>query len=487
MSVQTMVFPATSRLLPSMFLVGLTFVLTLAGILARPIESLSLFWPVNAVLVGVLLRYPRQATPRGFLLIYLAMTGADLACGSAWLPAVWYNFCNLGAIFSAWLVLARAARAHRKLRTPQAVRDLCVASAAAAAMAASLACVASIAWFAEPLRTTWLSWFSEQFSTAILVLPALLTAPSPGALRRATDRPVRLAPLLLLAVSLSLSLMVGGPGAIAFPIAALLWCALSYSPFLVALLTMFAGSTLITAVAQDLLRFSSPGAEIGIDALMSARLGIAMLVLGPLVVACVSHANRNLLERLQRQATLDDLTGALSRSAFHERAGTLLANRRRQASGSPVTLMMLDIDHFKTINDQHGHAAGDQVLRDFTSTVKDQLRTEDLFARLGGEEFAIVLPGLPPEQACFTAERLRRAVQEMPLVNSNRTLRITVSIGYYGCEAGAPAPDLETFLERADHALYRAKALGRNRVERAQGPACKDDQDKRGATVLRRG
>jgi len=84
-----MVFPAQSRLLSYVALLCLTFALTLGGILARPIESLSLFWPVNAVLVGVLLRYPRQANALGFTLVWLAMVAADLLCGSDWMPALW--------------------------------------------------------------------------------------------------------------------------------------------------------------------------------------------------------------------------------------------------------------------------------------------------------------------------------------------------------------------------------------------------------------
>lgn len=109
-------------------LLGLTFALTLGGILARPIESLSLFWPVNAVLAGVLLRYPRQATLTGFALVWLAMVGADLLCGSAWVPALWFNLCNLGVVVTLWLLLSRLPRLHRRMRTPrraQRVRRLC--------------------------------------------------------------------------------------------------------------------------------------------------------------------------------------------------------------------------------------------------------------------------------------------------------------------------------------------------------------------------
>ncbi|QXH48914.1 diguanylate cyclase [Pseudomonas xanthosomatis] len=464
MPVESMVFPASSRLLPVAALFGLTLALTLAGILARPIESLSLFWPVNAVLAGVLLRNPRLATAPGFMLVYLGMVVADLATGSAWPPALWFNLCNLGAIVTIWYLMARLPRIHRRLRTPHGTLTLFGACAAGGMVAATLACVMAAPWFEQSLRATWLAWFSEQFSTSVLVLPLLLTAPSPRAFSRNTSQPVRLAPLLVLLASLGLSIAFGGPGAIAFPIAALLWCALSYSPFLVSLLTLTAGSTLIVAVAQNLMHFSVPQSEPGVTTLMSARLGIAMLVLGPLVVACVSHANRSLMARLAHQATVDHLTGALTRSAFTRRANALLDTRQQQ----PLTLMMLDIDHFKLINDQHGHAVGDQVLRQFALTVQEQLHEGELFARLGGEEFAIVVPGLAPELARFTAERLRRAVQDLPFSEAGVQVQITVSIGLAGCAFDAAAPSLDVLLAEADQALYRAKAQGRNRIEQAE-------------------
>ncbi|MFK0309670.1 diguanylate cyclase [Pseudomonas sp. NPDC090233] len=468
MSVEPMVFPAQSRLLPYVALFGLTFALTLGGILARPIESLSLFWPVNAVLAGMLLRYPRQASPLGFALIWLAMVAADLACGSAWAPALWFNLCNLGVVVTVWLLLSRLPRRHRRMRSPQGVLTVFGASTAGAAVAASLACVMAAPWFEQSLRSTWLAWFSEQFSTSVLVLPVLLTAPSARALVRSGAQAIRLAPLLVLLASLALSILFGGPGAIAFPIAALLWCAWTYSPFLVSLLTLTAGSTLIVAVAQNLMHFSVPQSEPGVSTLMSARLGIAMLVLGPLVVACVSQANRSLLARLAHQATVDHLTGVLTRSAFTQRASAVLDSRQLHAQALPLTLMMLDIDHFKSINDRHGHGVGDQVLRQFARTLQDQLHDGELLARMGGEEFVVLLPGLAPERAKFTAERLRRAVQDLHVAQGDARLQITVSIGLDGCAADVTAPGLDELLARADQALYRAKAHGRNRVELAE-------------------
>jgi len=465
-----MVFPAQSRLFPYVALFGLTFALTLCGILARPIESLSLFWPVNAVLIGVLLRYPRQAGVVGFSLVWLAMVAADLACGSAWAPALWFNLCNLGVVVTVWLLLSRLPRQHRRMRRPHGVLSVFGACAAGATVAASLACVMAAPWFEQSLRSTWLAWFSEQFSTSVLVLPVLLTAPSARALVRSGAQAVRLAPLLVLLASLAFSIAFGGPGAIAFPIAALLWCAWTYPPFLVSLLTLTAGSTLIVAVAQSLMHFSVPQSVPGVTTLMSARLGIAMLVLGPLVVACVSQANRSLLARLAHQATIDHLTGVLTRSAFTRRANALLDSRQQHAQALPLTLMMLDIDHFKSINDRHGHGVGDQVLRQFARTLQDQLHQDELLARMGGEEFVVMLPGLAPERAKFTAERLRRAVQDLHIVKGDARLQITVSIGLAGCAQDVAAPSLDELLARADQALYRAKAHGRNRVEQAEAP-----------------
>jgi len=129
---------------------------------------------------------------------------------------------------------------------------------------------------------------------------------------------------------------------------------------------------------------------------------------------------------------------------------------------------MLDIHHFKSINDAHGHGVGDQVLRQFASTLQDQLHNDELLARLGGEEFVVILPGLAPERAKFTAERLRRAVQDLHVVQADQRLQITVSIGLAGCDANIPAPSLDALLASADQALYRAKAHGRNRVEQAE-------------------
>jgi diguanylate cyclase (GGDEF)-like protein len=123
--------------------------------------------------------------------------------------------------------------------------------------------------------------------------------------------------------------------------------------------------------------------------------------------------------------------------------------------------MLLDLDHFKRLNDVHGHAAGDAVLRGFATMVTSQLRREDVFARYGGEEFSILLPETTEADALMVAERIRAAVERMDVRFGEEILKTTVSIGI------TPMADrsFEAALALEDTALYRAKSLGRNRVE----------------------
>jgi diguanylate cyclase (GGDEF)-like protein len=163
---------------------------------------------------------------------------------------------------------------------------------------------------------------------------------------------------------------------------------------------------------------------------------------------------------MRRLATIDSLTGMLNRRAFFERADNArqLATRLRK----PIALLMLDIDHFKQLNDGFGHACGDEALKMFAETARGVLRDHDLIGRLGGEEFALALPGTTLDGALEAAERLRLAVTETPVLGCAPAYRMTVSIGVVMIDT---FEELTAALARADHALYAAKTGGRNRVE----------------------
>lgn len=167
------------------------------------------------------------------------------------------------------------------------------------------------------------------------------------------------------------------------------------------------------------------------------------------------------LEQIRQLATHDDLTGLLNRRAMLDRMQ--LEQHRSLRSGSPLLIAQLDIDHFKAVNDTHGHAAGDLVLQSFADTVRRNVRDTDVLARWGGEEFVLLLCDTPAADAVALMERLRQAVQAMqvPVPQGGGPITVTVSIGL---ARHAPADPLAGTLERADRALYAAKAGGRNRV-----------------------
>ncbi len=162
---------------------------------------------------------------------------------------------------------------------------------------------------------------------------------------------------------------------------------------------------------------------------------------------------------LRMIAQVDHLTGALTRRGFVEQAEREMSRARRY--GRPSTLVMLDVDHFKSVNDNHGHATGDQVLIQLCELAKVMLRPSDVFGRLGGEEFAMLLPETSGAEAVVVADRLREEIATRPLsLPGGAELRVTASFGI--AELSTATGTFPAWLEAADAMLYAAKAGGRN-------------------------
>jgi two-component system cell cycle response regulator len=176
---------------------------------------------------------------------------------------------------------------------------------------------------------------------------------------------------------------------------------------------------------------------------------------------------RNLYE----SATRDPLTHAVNRRGFEEALDKELAFARRH--GTDVSLLAFDVDHFKRVNDTHGHAAGDAVLKRLAEIVSGSIRAEDVFARIGGEEFVVLLRGIARHEALAWAERMRGSVERAAFMAGDVRIPVTISVGVATSRAvanGSPT----TILEAADASLYEAKRAGRNRVvgsERSAPPA----------------
>jgi diguanylate cyclase (GGDEF)-like protein len=166
-------------------------------------------------------------------------------------------------------------------------------------------------------------------------------------------------------------------------------------------------------------------------------------------------------ERLRLASASDHLTGVANRRTFDAAAEVEIARWHRDPR--PLSLILFDADRFKGVNDSHGHAAGDAVLRHLAARIASVFRPLDVVARIGGEEFAVLLPSTGLDDAIVAAERVRRAVEAEPVVVDGVPIPVTLSGGV--AAMNADTPDIAALLKRADQALYRAKDAGRNRIE----------------------
>ena len=165
------------------------------------------------------------------------------------------------------------------------------------------------------------------------------------------------------------------------------------------------------------------------------------------------------IHRLEHDSLTDSLTGLGNRRDFYNSLARIKANALR--SGRPFAIAFIDADHFKTVNDRHGHHVGDEVLRHVADLVTEHLRPMDRIFRWGGEEFVILMPGTSLDEARLVGERLRRLVETNPYFHEGSRIPLTISLGV---SSGPPESDVQEHVDHADRNLYEAKALGRNQV-----------------------
>ncbi len=189
--------------------------------------------------------------------------------------------------------------------------------------------------------------------------------------------------------------------------------------------------------------------------------GIFVFLVGQLALNTMSDVKKIAL--LQQESITDGLTGIKNRRYFEGRLHEEVAYSKRYKL--PLSLILLDVDHFKSINDTYGHKAGDEVLKNLSSLIASMVRDSDVVARYGGEEIAIIAPSTPKNEAEFLAERLRSAVEKTTIAVIDATqevIQVTLSAGV--STLGHVVTDRDALVEEADHALYEAKNQGRNKV-----------------------
>ena len=438
----------------------------LLGIWSRPVGFLASVWPANAIMLGLLLRYPAAARYGGWIAGAAAFMLADLLTESGVFKAAILNSANLVSIAVAYLLLSRKDSNVINLRQPQAMLQICLAAVLGGAAAGIIGGFANPILFNASIVNGFLLWWVTEVVNYIAILPILLTLPTISlsslnpTQRKWHIRRNDLLPVTALIASCLLAVYIGGEGAIAFPALPLLWCAVVYPVFLTTLLTLLCSLFTLLVIFNG--QFSIYRIDVNETALISIRLGIAVVAISPIMLAIITRNRNELLSRLRYMSSHDTLTGVGNRAAFYSEAAEILAERNQ-----PHAFMMLDLDHFKAINDNYGHAAGDSVLRETARRIVECLRPTDRMARMGGEEFAVALRNCPPQSAQMVAERIRAAIADWPFVLSDgQHISVTTSIGLM-LTIPAQTHDIDALLAAADHALYRSKANGRNRVELA--------------------
>lgn len=450
----------------------LAYALSVVGLGFRHGPTLSVVWPAASILVGLFVRLPSIARWESFLVTGLAFYAADSITGSHAGHALVSAIANIVFVVSGWYFLTTARPIDRQLGRPQSVAVVYIIAAIAALVSGGSALVFESLLGTEVAASTVLEWTIVSFSNAALVLPVILTAPAwqrvkiiPTEPRRHPRDSEALVPLLLMAL-LGFGIYVHAPTAVTFAVPALIFAALRSGVFKTAVLGLVTLGVMLGAIMLGIGDFEIDNNHTEADAVVVIQLSLALMVMGPIAVASSTTMRNQKLYLAQRQAELDGLTGIFTRRAFFERSELLLQHLAEVKR--PVTVAMVDLDNFKVINDNYGHAIGDLVLQDVVTVMKTHLRDTDVFGRVGGDELAIVRAGISCDSVKHIAEGMCAQVASLNTLSGQNLLAagqdtsgttrlagISISVGIV-CQETA-SRSLSELLEQADQALYEAK------------------------------
>ena len=421
---------------------------------------LSMFWIVNAVIAGIFVRYPSSHRLINYFACAIAMFLNDYLFSGWWSAAILVNLANIIFIAVVAFGLKGLRRHSSEPLTPKQVLVLFPVCLIAAVLSAAWGGIfsESASSFTDYLLNIGL-WASEQFSTGLMVLPLILSVKRSQTFvwQPSSIMAVLAVPVLFLGAAL-----IGGPGSIAFPLPVLIWCALVLPVFVSALVTFLVGILEIMLVYETMIGEHTVNSPPEIMTLISIRLGVAAMVLTPFMVAVTIDAIKTLNMRLEIRANTDFLTQLLSRAGLFEKLEAIPLIARRS-----VGMILFDIDHFKAINDNFGHQAGDDVLSELGYLLRRDHKQRFYISRFGGEEFALISLDISPSQLYQYAETIRQRVANHNFSLTDRSLSLTISLGLAmeTIEAGERWPRLiSRLVNQADTELYRSKAQGRNRT-----------------------
>lgn len=428
-------------------------------------EQFLFILPIDAVIIGLLVRIRSFRKPFIYIIIGFALFINSYLNSDSLPQAVILTISSGFDILLTTILILRLSMMDRHLQHPRAILIIFLICLTSSYCHSLLNCLLLDLQMGYGVCSSSNLIFTAELVNTILILPVFLTFPSLDlnrneirGLNRKSDV-YRVLALFCLLLSLVASILVGGPGAATFPLPALLWVSLYLGLFVTALLTCLTGYTLMLMLQFQIISIAWIGGEF--DPVYSMYIGIALVSLGPLVVASSISFYREQLRNLRHHALFDMLSGALVRSAFNQQAKENIEFSKRYKRS--LATMMIDIDNFKRINDTYGHNAGDKIITALGKTISTNIRDTDLFGRVGGEEFALVLQGIPYDSALGIAEAIMRHFSTVPHeIAPHEEIWVTVSIGVY--HTASLEENLEEVMKKADKALYYAKTNGKNQV-----------------------
>ena len=450
------------------------FICALVGILGRPLLFLAILWPANAILVGLFLRFKALKNVGGWLGAFTGFMTADLITGNTFLVTLFLTLANLIHVIVSLSLIRLFKLDYKQYNKGLTFLYLFAISAFGGCLAAPIFASLTVPHLPNTfmkMDRIWIDfgmWWTGEILNVVTFLPIILAIPEKKVFQQyihdIKTKPFQyknFLPLGAVILSVILTHFFIGPGAIMFPIAALIWAALSYNLFFVSIINCFVCMLLYNSLSAYYIA-QSPDAYLATT--LSVRIGLLMLALGPLTLSIISLNRQKLYHQILYLANYDSLTTTMNRRFFYEESERTVTKEVEKQQAQTVTILLLDLDYFKKINDQYGHVIGDFVLQKFTNQVKELIRSNDLFGRLGGEEFAILFKDLSLEQSISIAQRICNTVYDTPIyLDDGRVLNISVSIGlsYQTLPYCIPFQQL---IQRADDALYQAKEKGRNQL-----------------------
>lgn len=448
----------------------LILICSFIGIATRPTGYLAFLWPANAALLAFFLRFPQLNNKGGWLGAFSAYMFADLLTGDFFLQSFFLTLSNLLSTIVSLFCIRYFKINYKYYNSGFTFIHLfgicafagCLASAAFAVM--TLVNIPGSFITPENMKIDFFLWWTGEMVNYIIILPLVLAFPTAKQIRYfAKNRRKKsysfsyFFPMITVAVCVVLTHIFAGPGALIYPLAALIWAALTYRIFTISIINTLVLITTYSSLTQIYLADQTLADS---TTFVSLRIGLFMLALAPLILCIISQNRNELYKHVLYLANYDSLTRTMNRHYFFKEGESLLKQSRKLS----FSLIMLDIDYFKRLNDQYGHHVGDAVLQQFSELVRTNLRSCDLFARIGGEEFVVLLWDIEHDEAHWVAERIRKLVQQTPIyLEHGKSVHITVSLGITHQEAPQQT-ELQDLINIADQALYQAKHMGRNQV-----------------------